>query len=85
MTKEKSKLYATLFVRPKYETGTKAFWVWELILFAGFAPKTGSAGIMSCGNLVGAGRFGSQDDAIKKAEHYADLLNIEIDRRSLIG
>ena len=72
-------LYGTLFVRPKYESGTQAYWIWELILFR--AAQTG----VSCGNLVGAGRFGSQKEAVKKAEVYAKLLGIDIDRRSIMG
>lgn len=71
-------LYATLFVRPVFETGTNKYYVWELILFSGTSP-------WSLGNFVGSGRFGSQNDAIRKAEYYAKLLNIEIDRKSLRG
>jgi len=72
-------LYARLFVRPVFETGTNKYYVWELILFSGTSP------CMSLGNLVGSDRFGSQNDAIRKAEYYAKLLNIEIDRISLRG
>ncbi len=75
---KKSKLYATLIARPQYEQGLKAYWVWELLLF--HSQKA----CISLARLTGTGRFLTQKEAVEKAESYAKLLNIEIDRRSLM-
>ncbi len=75
----KSQMYATLIVRSKYEHGLKEYWVWELLLFRS------QKACMSLSRLTGTGRFGTREEAIKKAESDAKLLNIEIDRRSLLG